>query len=674
MGKKGYPENVSPRIHGKRNSPYILYFGGVKERLDSITLLIILLVGGILKFWDYTAIPFSHDEYSVLFRTGFDNWNDLIKKGVMVDTHPAGIQVFVHWWTQWLGNTEWIMKLPFTLFGMGAIYLTYRIGKEWFNSSVGLLAAAFMASLQYPIFYSQLARPYISGLFFCLLTAFFWSKVIQSEGKSFTINTVLFVLSASLCTYNHHFSALTAAVIGISGLFIVPKEKMRWYLLSGLAIFILYIPHLPIFLHQLGKGGVGAWLGKPDSGFFIEYILYLFQFSIGVLIAVVLFVLVFGRKRLQQPQLKFYRISLIWFLVPLLIGFFYSVFSSPVLQYSVLIFSFPFLLFAILGRVRLQSPKFNLAVVLIILGVNSYALIFQRDHYYLMYESVYENIIDDSNEALDEDGEMVTIYNSHEKITHHLVSNDGFRLNPEYLWYNDSAQNIIDLKEYIGIKGKDSKRLFLGTLTRSEPLLIPIILDYYPKVVEQRNYFGGTTMVFDKKEGKDPSKYSSALSIGNKNELNQESWSSVDANLIEYDDSLGLAFYSFKGQEWGPAYQSNVGAISSTNDLIDIKIAARSSEPLSQALIVSEIQKGGENIHWSATPFSSFYMPESFAGEIQFFHHTLKLADIPRDHDDLTIKTFIWNKGKESFEMLQFEVRVLEGNPVIYGLYEDINP
>ena len=75
---------------------YRVYFVRVKKEAAPYLIGLILLLGGILRFWNFVQIPLSHDEFSVLFRLGFQSWEELIRKGVLVDTHPAGIQVFLH--------------------------------------------------------------------------------------------------------------------------------------------------------------------------------------------------------------------------------------------------------------------------------------------------------------------------------------------------------------------------------------------------------------------------------------------------------------------------------------------------------------------------------------------------------------------------------------------------
>lgn len=185
------------------------------KRHNTLLLALILVVGFVLRTYNFLDIPFSHDEFSAFFRTKFDNIYDLIAYGARIDGHPAGIQVFLYYWIQFFGPAEWVVKLPFIIFGLLSVLLIYKLGKLWFNETVGWLCAALMAVSQFPVMYSQIARPYISGLFFSLLMVWYWSKIINNPNKGFWRNGIGFVLAASLCTYNHHFSMLFAAIVGL---------------------------------------------------------------------------------------------------------------------------------------------------------------------------------------------------------------------------------------------------------------------------------------------------------------------------------------------------------------------------------------------------------------------------------------------------------------------------
>jgi 4-amino-4-deoxy-L-arabinose transferase-like glycosyltransferase len=211
--------------------------------------------------------------------------------GVLTDTHPDGVQVFIYYWIQLFGTTEWIIKLPFLLMGIAAIFYFYKLGKLWYNESIRLFGAAFMAGTQYMIIYSLMARPYVSGLLLTLLMVYYWSKMIKESQVKFIRNTILFVLFGTISTYNHHFSLFFTGLVLLVGLFYIPKEKIKIYLLSGLIIGLLYLPLLSIFFLQLGKGGVGEWLRAPSNDWLIQFIYFAFNYSLLVIILLISIVL-----------------------------------------------------------------------------------------------------------------------------------------------------------------------------------------------------------------------------------------------------------------------------------------------------------------------------------------------------------------------------------------------
>ena len=117
------------------------------------------------------------DELSAMGRATYDNFSDLIRFGVVErDSHPAGIQIFLYYWSGLFGESEQLVKLPFLLAGMASVWIIYRIGELWFGRTPGILTAAFIGSLQLFVMYSQIARPYVSGLFFTLVMVYCWSK------------------------------------------------------------------------------------------------------------------------------------------------------------------------------------------------------------------------------------------------------------------------------------------------------------------------------------------------------------------------------------------------------------------------------------------------------------------------------------------------------------------
>ncbi len=633
-------------------------------------ILLILSITVILRFFNYFEIPFSHDEFSALFRLHFDNFSELIDKGVKIDGHPAGIQVFLYYWTKLFGQQEWIVKLPFTIFGVLSVYLVYLIGKKWFNETVGLISAAYLASIQFTIMYSQIARPYISGMFFSLLMIYYWSNLMMNPHRNFNKNAILFIIATSLCTYNHHFSLLFASIVGISGVLFIQRKYLIKYLLAGLLVLILYIPHLRVFIYQLNVGGVEGWLGKPQNDFLIQFLYYVFNYSAFV-IAITVAIALFGFLTIKKNtvNIKWISLSFVWFILPFLIGFYYSRYVNAVLQYSVLIFSFPLLFFVLFGFMKKQRVKINLILVSIILLANSLSLIYVRRHYDIFYNSVYKEILTDYENIKEESEDILYIIDSHRKISNYYISK--LDIDTSYITYFDSFQDINEFKNFLEIKSKTNDKLFLGCLSSVSPSLVPLIQDYFSTIEVQNNYFKGTTYLFSKGAIR-TEKIIDFLSFDS---VVSEKWSSIDSiRIILENKSTGANSYLLTSDtEWGPMFTTPLkDVIYNENNFIDVSVDAKSSESLEGIILVASLESKSENIYWGGTDFSVFESTDGAPHQWQKFHHSIKLSDIHLKSNNIILKVFIWNKSKRNLLIDNLKISLRAGNPCIYGLFEKI--
>ena len=638
-------------------------------KLSNLTVLVlIIVVAAVLRFFNYAEIPFTHDELSALSRLYYDNFSTLIREGVMPDGHPAGIQVFLYYWVRFFGEDEWIVKLPFTVFGLLSVWLVYKVAAMWFNETTGLLSAAFFASIQYTVMYSQIARPYISGLFFSLLMVYYWSILMQTPGNRFYRNSLFFVISASLCTYNHHFSLLFAFLVGISGLFIIDRKYLLRYLIACLSIFVLYIPHLKIFFHQFSLGGVEAWLARPQNDFFITYLSYIFNYS-ALSLAVTLLVILFGaieRKR-QALSYKHYLLFFSWFLIPLLIGFFYSRYVNAVLQFSVLIFSFTYILFLLFGHMKPQKPLVNLLLVITIMVANIFSLVYTREHYELFYQNPDKAILEDLQEVRSLDNSTIFILDSHPRNTAYYSKKLGIDRSG-IVWF-DSFRDEQELKCFLEDQAKIHSKLYLGALSSINPLAVPLIREYYPQIEWRRDYPGATTYLFSQRHEHEPHL------IGKLDfDLNKpEKWSSIDPGKLT--DSLSFSgnrsYYIDSGTIYGPTFIEELDDIDpGENDFIEISVKVQGPLRGDQFLVAS-LDSNGEGIYWGSTPFNSFIPCSDSIDQWITVHHVLKLSDIYLKYPKLQFKTYIWNKGGASFLVDDLQIKLRTGNPVIYGLNEN---
>ena len=634
------------------------------KQTNKITLAFILLTATILRFINYPEIPFTHDEFSAIFRLDFGSISEMIDNGVRIDGHPAGIQVFLWYWTKLFGFNEWVVKLPFTLMGILSVLLIYIIGGKWYNQTVGLIAAAYLATIQFTVIYSQIARPYISGLFFSLLLVNFLTNIIKNPKNQLLRNYCLLILSASLCAYNHYFSLLFAFIAGLSGLFMINKKYLKGYIISGLIVFLLYIPHLNIFIGHLRLEGVGAWLGQPDNRFFFRYIYYICNFSV-VSVTIMLILAVSGLIYSNENNFTAKKLILftVWFFLPIITGYLYSKYISAVLQFSVLIFSFPYLFFILFGQIRKQSPQINLLIVALILCTNIFSLTFGRRHFELFYNSPYEHIVSDFQKISNTNANIAAIIDSDRKITDYYLKRD--KINNDFTWFDsfDGLNGLINFLEYQSIH---NNKLYLGCISLNNPLTVPVIQDYFPSIAEQRNYAGGTTYLFSK----DPQPVSDEIvDILNFESKPSKSWSSLNekyfCDSLSYSGSYSYHIDSLT--EWSPSFSVDLNEIISNKyNFIDISIKVNCNINPKETLLVAALESNNNTIHWGATSFDIFYKKNNWFTT----HHSIKLSDIRFKNPQL--KVYIWNKGKNNLYIDDFIISVRKGNPVIYGLIEKI--
>ncbi|NVO02882.1 MAG: glycosyltransferase family 39 protein [Bacteroidetes bacterium] len=631
-------------------------------------LIIIIIVATILRVYNLFEIPYTFDEFSALSRVHFNSFSELIEKGVKIDAHPAGVHVFIYYWTKLFGFTEWVLKMPFIISGIVSVYLIFLIGKKWYNETLGLISAAFLASIQFTIMYSQIARPYVSGLFFSLLMVYFWTKIMLTPQKRFYLNGALFIISAALCAYNHHFSLLFAAIVGLSGLLYIQRQYLLKYIICGVFIAVLYVPHLNIFLYQLHVGGIESWLAKPHADFFINYLGYIFDFSI-ISYIIVLLLIIYGLIKITKQDIKTKQFFMFfaWFALPLLIGFFYSIYISSVLQYSMLIFSFPFLFFVMFGHIKNQSIKINLLIVFIILSTNIYSVIVVRKHYYLFYKSPFEQIFVDYKNAISSYKDIVSIIDSDKDISDYYIKKTSYDRN--FIWF-DSFKTEKELTSFLEKQSKTKKYLYLGCLYSNLPNTIPIIQEYFPTIELQKNYVNGTTFIFSTSKQKE----TNIIDIQDFESDNKKNWGEFDKN--KFTDSISFSekhsFLIDENVEWSPSYARILNEmVLNENNFIDISVKVLSSEKLNDVSLVASLETKDSTLYWINSPFNRFFGTDSLVEKkwVTIFL-SLKLSDLYFPNPKTQLKTYIWNKSKQRFYIDDFKIKLRKGNPVIYGLYE----
>lgn len=622
-------------------------------------LILIILVGAVLRFWNYFNMPFTYDEMSALLRTNFTNFNDVIEYGVKIDTHPPGVQVFMYYWTQLFGQTEWVVKFPFILMGLASIYLTFLIAQKWFNDTVALITCSMLSVMQFTVMYSQIARPYISGMFLVLCMVYFWSKLLSNPEKHFWKNWSLTILFGGLCAYNHHFSLLTAGLVGLMGVFLINRKYLFKYILIAPAIFLLYLPNIGIFLHQLKRGGVGEWLGAPSPDFIVEFIRYCFHFSYIFGFAT-LALLIFGGFTFKKNEFKTtnWRVSGILFISVFLIGYFYSAYVNPVMQYSMLLFVFPFLLFFLFGWVSKLNNKQNTIIVMAILLVGTTSLTLERKHFQVFYQNRYFQMKADAMELADEDTEVIFV--NYQEIIDHPFPTD-FQID-NWVW-DEKYYTFQDFEN--GITASNKSKLMIGYLEQMPKELIAIAMKHYPFVQEQRCYNAATTYLLSKKKSKNDF---SIIYFENSFKTNSiATYMNFDESKLNQQKNTYL-----DTNEWSLGMSLNLSkCVQHKYDIIVVEAKIKLSTTDQNISLVANVKKGEEELLWLDSNTEQF-RPDANGNVTLLLPFDFNNIS-PELESGLILSTFIWNQDKAPIEIENISLKIMKGNRNKYAIFEKIN-
>ena len=603
------------------------------------------MVASVLRLWKLGQVPFMHDEFSALLRTRFDNFHDFIQQGIMPDSHPLGVEAFLWLWVRIFGWSEFWVKLPFALMGIGSVYLIYLIGRQWFNRKVGLFSAAFFAVSQFTVFYSQLARPYAAGLFFVLLMAWFWYKVVFGTKTPTKGVYIGFALSAWACSLMQYFSIAQAGLIFLTGLFFLPKERRKAYWLSGIGAVLLFAPTLPIFYQQLFvSGSIGGWLAAPKSTFLLDFIQYtmnystLFMFAVGIII---LLPIILGKHDRQNNPLRWAGLS--WFFIIFAIAFVYSLTREPILQQSTLIFSYPFVIIVAfsLFKSRTLSPWQTALVVAVLLFVGITSLVTTRRHYDLMYHQGFDQIAAkmqvDKKQYGDqiqfatrtEIGEAAEFYQAQTDVENRIVFNRYSNLGEFHDWL---AEHRI------------APMFGFGWTDYVNPIWEVTAVGNYPYRVRQKDWFTSRYLTLSKTE-EEGSEY-----------------------VLTTLDETPCLFV--EGQEWGRASTFSCDSLPDDIEALGIVAHIHNDANIQSVQLVVEVRDAETDtiVLWHS----------SLAEDGRFVSGDNVVADAIIFGDDLspkskTIKTYLWNVGKGSLTLDKMSYYVTHKSRVLTGLYDPLN-
>jgi uncharacterized membrane protein len=285
----------------------------MKNIRHSWFLVLILLVGAALRFWNLDAKPLWLDEViTAIFSLG-RSFNDVpldrafpISELAQVFTlkpettcaqiaetvatqsvHPPLFFCWMHHWMTWVNHlpASWVWKLRAfsALVGVGAIAALYQLNRIAFSPNAGLMGAALMAVSPFAVYLSQEARHYTLPMLLVILAlmGLYQIHLDLYQQRFRPVVWLGWVAVNSMGFYVHYFFLLTvvaqvaALVVTVLSLQYLPalypsppvlnlRRSGLAIALATLGIGLAYLPWLPTFVGHMSRPETD-WLAVDSS-------------------------------------------------------------------------------------------------------------------------------------------------------------------------------------------------------------------------------------------------------------------------------------------------------------------------------------------------------------------------------------------------------------------------
>ncbi len=215
---------------------------------EIIVVAAILAIAALLRFAAIGSKSFWVDEaYSATIAR--DTAREIILITARDDAHPPLYYLALSWWSRAFGTNDAALRALGALASTLTVAGTYWLGRRLGGRPVATVAAFLTAVAPFQVFAAQEARMYpLLGL----LVLLSWvTLLIAVDGKRW--GWVAYVASSTLALYTHYLALLVLLGQAIFVLVAASRTRQAW-LVSQLAIILLYLPWLGTFIDTLFAG------------------------------------------------------------------------------------------------------------------------------------------------------------------------------------------------------------------------------------------------------------------------------------------------------------------------------------------------------------------------------------------------------------------------------------
>ncbi len=243
-------------------------------------LILISIAGLLVRLYNVTAISLWHDEAFSALLIKY-SWGEMVHR-IGLDVHPPMYYFFLRFWHYAFGDSLMSLRGMSIFFGVATIIAAYFLVKEIFNDKrLATVVALLVAVNPFQVQYVTEARMYTMGAFFAVLATYALVKALRNQKKYYdkkklatkkdvAVPYIVFAVSCGIMMLTHYYLLFTVAALGLYALWFHVKDyrfqfkRYGWLVLSGLIIFVSFLPWLKIFLFQFKQVGAGYWIPPMD--------------------------------------------------------------------------------------------------------------------------------------------------------------------------------------------------------------------------------------------------------------------------------------------------------------------------------------------------------------------------------------------------------------------------
>jgi mannosyltransferase len=242
-----------------------------------LALLALVMLDLALRLYRLDYQEMRGDEaFSVMFAKK-DPDGILTKTVSTTEPHPPLSFFLLHFWMILAGRTEFALRFSSLFFGVAAVPLVYRLGRQLWSEEVGLWAAVLLTLNPFQIWHAQEARMYAMSTALglasavCLLLALEKGRLHHWAG---------YVIATTVSIYTHYYALFLASAEAIFVLLFWRRHRsrLRAWLIAQASIFLLYLPWL-LFAWRI----LVVYHGNADSPTLVDMLNRCWQaFSLGL--------------------------------------------------------------------------------------------------------------------------------------------------------------------------------------------------------------------------------------------------------------------------------------------------------------------------------------------------------------------------------------------------------